>query len=133
GAHAASTTEEIRMDIRTLLPTCLCLLAISGCHSGSGTDAGSSSSASSATSAGSSSAGSSAAKALPNIFFVIMDDVGVDQVPAMGYGGLHPPSMPTIDAIAGAGVRFRNTWSMPECSPGRAALLAGRYPLHTNI
>ncbi|WP_166643030.1 sulfatase-like hydrolase/transferase [Alcanivorax sp. 24] len=69
----------------------------------------------------------------PNILFVIMDDVGIDQMPSMGYGGVHPPSMPSIDAIAAEGVRFRNTWSMPECSPGRAALLAGSYPTRTHI
>src|SRR5690554_6152650 len=61
----------------------------------------------------------------PNILFVIMDDVGVDQMEVMGYGGINPPATPSINAIARAGVRFRNTWSMPECSPGRAALIAG--------
>lgn len=69
----------------------------------------------------------------PNFLFVILDDVGIDQLATLGYGGADAPRTPTIDAIARAGVRFRNTWSMPECSPGRAALLAGRYPLRTNI
>lgn len=69
----------------------------------------------------------------PNILLVIMDDVGIDQMEIMGYGGLVPPATPSIAAIAKAGVRFRNTWSMPECSPGRAALLAGQYPLRTNM
>lgn len=69
----------------------------------------------------------------PNILFVVMDDVGVDQMPSFGYGGLEAPAMPTIDTIASAGVRFRNTWSMPECSPGRSAYLTGRYPLRNNI
>ena len=69
----------------------------------------------------------------PNILFVVMDDVGIDQMPSMGYGGVHPPSMPSIDAIAADGVRFRNTWSMPECSPGRVALMAGEYPLRDDV
>ncbi len=69
----------------------------------------------------------------PNILFVIMDDVGIDQMQSFGYGGLTPPSMPNMDAVAKAGVRFRNTWSMPECSPGRAAFFVGRYPIRTNI
>jgi hypothetical protein len=68
----------------------------------------------------------------PNILFVIMDDVGVDQMRSFGYGGNTPPIMPNMDAVASAGVRFRNTWSMPECSPGRAAMFLGRYPLRTN-
>ena len=71
--------------------------------------------------------------ATPNILFVIMDDVGVDQMPSMGYGGLIAPEMPSIDAIADGGIRFRNTWSMPECSPGRSALMTGRYPMRNNI
>ena len=70
----------------------------------------------------------------PNILLVILDDVGVDQMASFGYGGLTtPPVMPSIDAIADGGLRFRNTWSMPECSPGRAALFTGRYPLRHNI
>ena len=73
------------------------------------------------------------APALPNILFVIMDDVGIDQMQSFGYGGATPPPMPNIDAVAQAGMKFRNTWSMPECSPGRAAFFAGRYPLRTEM
>jgi len=62
-----------------------------------------------------------------------MDDVGIDQMAAFGYGGATPPSMPNINMIAASGIRFRNTWSMPECSPGRAAMFVGRYPFRTNI
>ena len=69
----------------------------------------------------------------PHILFMVMDDVGIDQMLSFGYGGTTPPSMPNVNAIAAAGIRFRNTWSMPECSPGRAAMFAGRYPLRTQI
>lgn len=62
-----------------------------------------------------------------------MDDVGIDQMKVFGYGGAVGPDLPNIDAVAHAGVRFRNTWSMPECSPGRAAFFVGRYPLRTGI
>ena len=74
-----------------------------------------------------------AAKQRPNILFIIMDDVGIDQMQIFGYGGLTPPLTPNINAIARAGVRFRNVWSMPECSPSRAIFFEGRYPLRTNI
>src|SRR5690606_11997971 len=43
----------------------------------------------------------------PNILLVILDDVGVDQMPSFGYGGAAPPRMPTFDAIAYCGLRFR--------------------------
>ncbi|MGC2108372.1 MAG: sulfatase-like hydrolase/transferase [Candidatus Korobacteraceae bacterium] len=69
----------------------------------------------------------------PNILFLIMDDVGIDQMRVFGYGGGTPPSTPNIDAIAGVGVKFRNTWSMPECSPSRAIVFEGRYPFRTHV
>ncbi|MFL6305394.1 MAG: sulfatase-like hydrolase/transferase [Candidatus Sulfotelmatobacter sp.] len=72
-------------------------------------------------------------KSRPNILFIIMDDVGIDQMSIFGYGGLTPPLTPNINAVARAGVRFRNVWSMPECSPSRAIFFEGRYPLRTNV
>jgi hypothetical protein len=62
-----------------------------------------------------------------------MDDVGIDQLPIFGYGGADPAATPNIDAIARAGVRFRNVWAMAECSPSRAMFFEGRYPLRTNV
>lgn len=74
----------------------------------------------------------------PNILFVVMDDVGVDQLSLFGYGGmgvgaLAPPKTPSLDALAKVGVMFRNTWATPECSPSRASFFTGRYPLRTNV
>ncbi len=69
----------------------------------------------------------------PNILFVMMDDVGIDQMTSFGYGGANAPRMPHMDAVAQAGVRFRNTWAQPECSPARAGFFAGRYPTRTHI
>lgn len=69
----------------------------------------------------------------PNILFIIMDDVGIDQMSVFGYGGTDAAATPNIDAIAHAGVRFRNVWAMPECSPSRAVFFEGRYPLRTNV
>jgi arylsulfatase A-like enzyme len=69
----------------------------------------------------------------PNILFVIMDDVGIDQLRTFGYGGLTPPRTPVLDLVAHGGIRFRNVWAMPECSPSRAMFFEGRYPLRTNI
>ena len=69
----------------------------------------------------------------PNILFIIMDDVGIDQMHVFGYGGVDPARTPNIDAIANAGVKFRNVWAMPECSPSRAVFFEGRWPLRTNV
>lgn len=69
----------------------------------------------------------------PNILFFVLDDVGIDQMKVFGYGGATPPRTPNIDAIAHAGVAFRNFWAMPECSPSRALMFEGRYPFRTNV
>jgi arylsulfatase A-like enzyme len=69
----------------------------------------------------------------PNILFIIMDDVGIDQLQTLGYGGMTPPATPNIDEIANAGIRFRNTWSMPACSTSRAVFFEGRFPMRTNV
>jgi Sulfatase len=69
----------------------------------------------------------------PNILFIIMDDVGIDQLPVFGYARVDPPTTPNINAIASAGVLFRNVWAMAECSPSRAMFFEGRYPLRTNV
>jgi hypothetical protein len=78
-------------------------------------------------------AASAQAARTPNILFVIMDDVGIDQMRVFGYGGVTPPSTPNIDSISNAGVRFSNTWAMPACSTSRAALFTGRFPLRTSV
>lgn len=82
---------------------------------------------------GSDGSGSNDSVTSPNILFVIMDDVGIDQMKSFGYGGEDPPNMPNIDLVAEAGLRFRNTWSMPECSPARAGFFVGRFPHRTHI
>lgn len=69
----------------------------------------------------------------PNILFIILDDVGIDQMRAFGYGGAAGARMPNIDRIARRGVKFTNVWAMPECSPSRAAFFTGRYPLRTGV
>ena len=82
--------------------------------------------------------GEVAAKTPPtpkNILFIIMDDVGIDQ---MGWYGSDDkvqtlPAMPNIGAVADKGIRFRNNWSMPACSPSRAVFFEGRFPMRSNV
>jgi arylsulfatase A-like enzyme len=69
----------------------------------------------------------------PNILMLLLDDAGIDQWRSFTYGGPVPASMPALDAIARAGTRFTNTWSMPACSPGRATIFTGRYPQRTGV
>ena len=55
-----------------------------------------------------------------------------------GYYENHPPAgheniTPCIDAMAERGVRFRNAWTSPMCSPTRAQLMTGKQPLRNGI
>lgn len=69
----------------------------------------------------------------PNILFIVIDDFGLDQMTAYGYGGAVPPKTPNLTAIARAGLQFRSAWAMPTCTPTRATFFTGRYPSATNI
>lgn len=79
------------------------------------------------------SGGDKQVSAKPNILFIVLDDLGVDQMTSYGYGGASPPRTPNLTAIAHAGVQFRNAWAMPDCTPTRATFFTGRYPSQDNI
>ena len=86
-----------------------------------------------ASCSGSDSTSEPMAAAKPNMLFIVIDDLGVDQMTSYGYGGKLPARMPNLTAIARAGVQFRNAWAMPDCTPTRATFFTGRYPSQTNI
>src|SRR4051812_13951942 len=61
---------------------------------------------------------------LPNIVFIIADDLGYGDLGCYGSN----ISTPNLDQMAAAGVRFTQYYSGSNiCSPSRAALLTGRY------
>ena len=60
----------------------------------------------------------------PNILFIIMDDVGIDQLKS--FNPLAPQATPILNTLAQQGVSFNNCWMMPECSPSRACYFTGR-------
>ncbi len=64
----------------------------------------------------------------PNILLIVSEDNG----PELGSYGSRWVQTPRLDALAGAGVRFKNAF-VPQagCSQSRAALLTGLYP-HQN-
>lgn len=66
----------------------------------------------------------------PNILLILADDLGVECVGA--YGG-KSYTTPEIDRLAAEGMKFTHCFSNPLCSPSRAQLLTGRYPLHNGI
>jgi len=67
----------------------------------------------------------------PHLVYVLMDDVGYNDV---GYGSsdLHMMT-PFIDDISGQGIRFGALYGQPICTPARASLLTGKYPIHMKM
>ncbi|UCE50146.1 MAG: sulfatase-like hydrolase/transferase, partial [Phycisphaerales bacterium] len=60
----------------------------------------------------------------PNIVFIIADDMGWADV---GYHGSEIET-PNIDRLAKEGIRFKQHYVMPTCTPTRVGLMTGRYP-----
>jgi Sulfatase len=58
----------------------------------------------------------------PNVFYVVLDDVGFSAMNC--YGG--PIETPNIDRIAAAGVRYTQWHTTALCSPTQSCLLNGR-------
>src|SRR5262245_3539299 len=61
-------------------------------------------------------------KGAPNVLLILLDDAGFGSNST--FGGVIPT--PTLDKIAGAGLRYTNVPSTSLCTPTRAALLTGR-------
>ena len=65
----------------------------------------------------------------PNIVFILLDDVGVNDTSLYGGGVIETPN---IDRLAAAGALFRNGYAAhANCAPSRAALLTGRDAART--
>lgn len=66
----------------------------------------------------------------PHIVFMMADDLGWQDV---GYNGGRVIKTPSIDALAARGTRLGQFYVQPVCSPTRAALMTGRYPMRTGL
>lgn len=70
-------------------------------------------------------------QARPNIIIILADDMGYGD---LGSYGSHTINTPNLDELAAKGARFEHFYSAsPVCSPARAALLTGRYPVRMGI
>jgi arylsulfatase A-like enzyme len=75
--------------------------------------------------------GSALAADKPNIIFIMADDQGSVDLGCYGAKDLHTPH---TDTLAARGVRFTQFYSAaPVCSPSRAGLLTGRWPVHAGV
>src|SRR6266851_2258748 len=65
----------------------------------------------------------------PNIVFFMADDLGNAD---LGYRGSDIRT-PNIDKLATDGVRMESFYGQPVCTPSRACLMTGRYPLRYGL
>jgi arylsulfatase A-like enzyme len=70
-----------------------------------------------------------AADAKPNIVYIVADDLGWKDV------GFHGSDIktPNLDKLAENGVKLEQFYAQPMCTPTRAALMTGRYPLRYGL
>ena len=65
----------------------------------------------------------------PNVLFIVVDDLGWDDV-GFRSGEIETPN---IDTFAREGVVLEQYYVQDVCSPSRATFLTGRYPIHHTI
>lgn len=70
-----------------------------------------------------------------NVLLIIADDIGVDAFSLFNTNtiGTSFAATPNIDSLAAQGVRFRNCYGYPSCTPSRSCLLTGRYGFRTGL
>lgn len=67
----------------------------------------------------------------PNVIIILTDDLGYGD---LGSYGNKVISTPNLDRMAKEGVRLTNAYaSSSNCTPSRAGLLTGRYPIRTGL
>jgi arylsulfatase A-like enzyme len=73
---------------------------------------------------------SEAAERPPNIVYILADDLGWKDV---GFHGSPDIETPSLDKLAAEGMRLEQFYAQPMCTPTRAALMTGRYPLRYGL
>ena len=72
----------------------------------------------------------SASGEAPNFIIIFTDDQGYND---LGVFGSQHIRTPRIDRMAEEGIRFTDFYAGPICSPSRAALLTGSYPVRAGV
>lgn len=67
----------------------------------------------------------------PNFIFILADDLGWNSI---GYEDFDLTFVtPTLNGMAQSGIIMENYYGQEMCTPSRAALMTGRYPIHVGM
>ncbi|MGH9632811.1 MAG: sulfatase family protein, partial [Bryobacteraceae bacterium] len=66
----------------------------------------------------------------PNFVILLCDDLGYGDLGCYGNKSIRTPN---IDRMASEGTRLTEFYAAPTCTPSRASLLTGRYPLRSGL
>ena len=66
----------------------------------------------------------------PHIVMALFDDLGANDLGSFS-GGIQTPRTPFMDELMQGGIKLKQYYVQPICSPTRSALLTGRYPIRT--
>jgi arylsulfatase A-like enzyme len=69
--------------------------------------------------------------ALPNIIFILMDNLGYGEVGVYGGGITRGAATPRIDRLAAEGTRLSNFNVEAQCTPSRSAIMTGRFAIRS--
>ncbi len=69
----------------------------------------------------------------PNIVVIMFDDVGWGDFGCYGGGVMAGAPTPNIDRLAREGMLLTSCYSEPSCTPSRASLMTGRYPMRHGL
>ena len=66
----------------------------------------------------------------PNVVIILADDLGFADV---GFNGAKDIKTPQLDRLAATGMRLDRFYACPVCSPTRAGLMTGRWPIRFGL
>ena len=67
---------------------------------------------------------------LPNILFILVDDLGWSDLGCYGNKFIETPF---TDSLAGDGMRFTSAYTAPVCTPSRGMILSGQSSARTGL
>ena len=69
----------------------------------------------------------------PNVVFILADNVGYGDLGWYGGGAMRGAPTPRLDQMAREGLRLTQFLVEPACTPSRAALMTGQFPIRHGL